>query len=236
MLRRATRLPGGYGEGVLVLLGLVLVLAGTFLAILGTLGAIGASLRAYPLPGRRVTPIPKLGGAPTGRRVVVRGRSAAGPGGGYAAPLSGTACVWYLASQTSVRDGRRQTVDRFPAEPFALVDSAGARVLVGPRCPALEQIAPSAREVRSQPHPWFDEAVNGDEVEVFEFVVAEGTELVASGELSRSADGSPHLGGEVALSAAPEAAAGDPARARLRRDMVSAFGGWALVIAGALIL
>ncbi len=135
-----------------------------------------------------------------------------------------------------MRDAERQTVDRFSAEPFALVDSDGARVLVGPRCPALEQITPSAREVRSQPHPWFDEKVSGAEVEVYEFTLAEGTDLVASGELTTTADGSPHVAGEVVLSAAPEAAAGDPARAALRRDVVRAFGGWALVLAGALIL
>jgi hypothetical protein len=90
--------------------------------------------------------------------------------------------------------------------------------------------------VRSQPHPWFDETVSGPEVEVYEFTLPEGTELVASGELTSAADGSPHVAGEVVLSASPEAAVGDPARAALRRDVVRAFGGWALVLAGALIL
>jgi hypothetical protein len=222
--------------GVLVLLGIVLVLTGAFLAILGTLSAIGASLRGYAGPGRGVTPIRKLAGVGAGRRVVVRGRTAAGPGGAYAAPLTGESCVWYLASQSAVRDGVRQTVDRFPAEPFALEDTEGARVLVGPQCPALEQIAPILREVRQQPHPWFDETVSGDEVQVYEFTLAEGRQLVASGELVTAADGTPHVSGEVALSAAESAAQGDPARARVRRDVVRAFGGWALVLAGALIL
>jgi len=221
---------------VLVLLGLILVLTGAFLAIMGTAAAIGVSLRGSALPGRGLTEIPKLAKATTGRRVVVRGRAAAGPGGESPAPLSGTPCVWYLASQSVVREGERETVERFSAEPFALVDASGARVLVGPRCPALEQIAPSAREVRSSPHPWFDEPVSGDEVEVYEFVVATGAELVASGELARAADGTSHVAGEVVLSAAPEAAAGDAARAGVRRDLVRAFGGWALVLAGALIL
>jgi hypothetical protein len=226
----------GYGEGVLVLLGLVLVLTGAFLAILGTLGAIGASLRGYAGPGRAVTPIAKLPGAEPGQRVVVAGMTAAGPGGPYAEPLSGKACVWYLASQTAVRDGERQTVDRFPAEPFALVDAAGGRVLVGPRCPALEQVAPTVREVRAEPHPWFDEQVSGDEVEVFEFLLEEGTRLVASGELASAADGTPAVTSDVALSADPAMFAGDPARRAIRRDVVRAFGGWGLVLAGALIL
>jgi hypothetical protein len=221
---------------VLVLLGLILVLTGAFLAILGTVGAIGASLRGRALPGRGVTSIRKLPRATLGSRVVVAGKAAAGPGGEYQAPLSGTACVWWLASQSVARDGERETVERFSAEPFALVDGSGARVRVGPRCPALEQIPPSAREVRSQPHPWFDEAVSGDRVEVFEFAVTSGTSLAASGQLARAADGTPHVTGEVALSAAPDAAAGDPARREVRRDVVRAFGGWAMVLAGALIL
>lgn len=221
---------------MLVLLGMVLVLVGAFLAIIGTLSVIGASLRGYAEPGRAVTPIPKLAGMRRGERVVVRGRTAAGPGGSYQAPLSGDACVWYLTTQSAVRDGERETVDRFSAEPFALVDESGARVLVGPRCPALEQIAPVLREVRPQSHPWFDEPVHGDQVQVYEFTVAEGRRLVASGELTAAADGTPHVSGDVALSAAEDAGLGDPARARVRRSVVQACGGWALVLAGALIL
>jgi hypothetical protein len=225
-----------YRGGVLVLLGLILVLTGAFLAILGTLGAIGASLRGSVGPGRTVTPITKLRRAGLGQRVVVQGTAAAGPAGGYTAPLSGTACVWYLASQTAARDGDRQTVDRFPPEPFTLVDPEGARVLVGPRCPALEQIRPSAREVRSSAHPWFDEGVSGPEVEVYEFAVPGGTALVASGELAVADDGTPHVTGEVALSAAEQAAAGDPGRRAFRRDLFRALTGWLLIFAGALIL
>lgn len=175
---------------------------------------------------------------PVATRVVVRGRVAAGPGGTYTAPLSGGACAWYLASQTVVDGAERSTIDRFAAQPFILTDASGARVLVGPICPALEQIPPAAREVRPDPHPWFDEAPLGDgEVEVYEFTLTEGQDVLASGELSAGPDGTLRIGGEVVLSApTAEATAGDPMRKTLRRDFKMAVAGLCLVCAGALIL
>lgn len=231
----------GYRGEVLILLGLVLVLVGSFLAIIGMLGAVGSGLQLKVLPGRTVTPLPSLrarlakGGSP---RVVVRGRVAPGPGGEYAAPLSGGACVWYLATQTAADGENRSTVDRFAAQPFVLTDSTGARVLVGPNCPALDQIPPTARETRADPHPWFDEAPTVDAaIDVFEFVLTEGQDLLASGELSADPDGTLRIGGEVVLSAGgEEAAAGDPARRHLLRDLVTAVAGLVLIGSGALVL
>lgn len=171
-------------------------------------------------------------------RVVVRGRVTAGPGGTYTAPLSGAECAWYLATQTAVAGEARSTVDRFAAQPFVLTDGAGGRVLVGPVCPALEQIPPSAREVRADPHPWFDKAPVGDgEIEVYEFTLTEGQDVLASGDLSAGPDGTLRIGGEVVLSSpTAETTAGDPARATLRRDFKMAAAGLCLVCAGALIL
>jgi hypothetical protein len=176
--------------------------------------------------------------APRPTRVVVRGRVSAGPGGTYTAPLSGGPCAWYLATQTVVDGDERSTVDRFAAQPFVLTDAGGERVLVGPVCPALEQIPPTAREVRADPHPWFDEApVGAGEVEVYEFTLTEGQEVLASGELSAAPDGTLRIGGEVVLSApTAETTAGDPARATLRRDFKMAAIGLGLLCAGALIL
>ena len=229
----------------MVQLGTVLVLAGTFLGLIFTLSAVGSGIQVHVLPGRRVTAVAKLG--TTGGRVVVQGRAEAGPAGTYQAPLSGAECVWYLASRSRVAaavggdDAGRSTVDRYPDQPFTLVDPAGNRVLVGPRCPALEQIPPSFRSVGEGDHPWFGAAAeasadDAESVEVYEFVVTAGTALVAAGDLTRTADGTPHLDGDVVLSALPAAAEGDPARARFRRDVIRAVIGWALVILGALLL
>ena len=234
----------GYRGGVLILLGLILVLTGSFLAIIGMLGAIGSGLLLKVLPGRSVTPLAALRarlpkpGAKAAPRVVVRGQVAAGPGGRYAAPLSGGECVWYLATQTATDGGARSTVDRFAAQPFVLTDPSGARVLIGPNCPGLEQIAPSARETRPDPHPWFDEAPTVDAaVDVYEFVLTEGQDILASGDLSAAPDGTLRIGGEVVLSAGgEEAAGGDPMRRNVRRDLVAACCGLAVIGAGALVL
>lgn len=232
------------------LIGLLSVLTGSFLAIIGLLGAMGSALTLKLLPGRGVEEIAALParsarsasskfGPP---RVVVRGAVAPGPGGTYRAPLSDQECVWYLATQTVVDGARRATVDRFAPMPFALRDTDGHSVLVGPECPALEQLAPSFRERRSEPHPWFDEAPTlpggpAGEVEVFEFLLTEGSDLLAAGDLGTTAAGEPALAGDVTLSAGGDAAAsGDPARRKLPRDLVMAFAGLALIIMGAVVL
>lgn len=244
-----------------MLLGLLLVLTGSFLAIVGSMGAIGSGFTLRLLPGRKVTAItgleaglyysPDVDGdgarvdvapAKAATRVVVRGRAGTGPGGTYIAPLSGQECVWYLASQTAVVDGERMTVDRFSAEPFTLRDAAGAVVLVGPACPGLDQIAPVFRETRTDPHPWFDAAPTSaagpdHAIEVFEFVVIADADLLASGDLGASGDGRPVLTGELTLSAGGDAAAaGDPARRNLRRDLILLGAGAALIGAGSLLL
>lgn len=234
---------------VRTLIGLPLVLTGAFLAIIGLLGAIGTSLTLKVLPGRKVVDIAGLP-ADTGPdadtadpaartdRVVVRGTVAAGPGGTYRAPLSDTECAWYLASQTVATGTERVTVDRYPPQPFVLRDPQGQTVLVGPDCPALEQIAPSFRETRTDPHPWFDEAPAAPgEIEVFEFVLTEGSDLLASGNLGPGADGTRALSGAVSLSAAGDAAAaGDPGRRTLRRDLALALAGLAMLGLGSLML
>ncbi|GAA0622353.1 hypothetical protein GCM10009547_26520 [Sporichthya brevicatena] len=236
------------------LIGLLSVLTGSFLAIIGLLGAMGSALTLKLLPGRGVEEIAKLPeraarsakskyGAP---RVVVRGTVAAGPDGPYRAPLSESECVWFLATQTVSVNGRRATVDRYAPAPFALQDAAGNRVLIGPECPALEQIAPSFRETRAASHPWFDESPKlagsaageaAPKIDVFEFVLTEGSDLLAAGDLTQTADGTPALAGEVTLSAGGDAAAsGDPARRRLPRDVAMAVAGIALCVMGAVIL
>jgi hypothetical protein len=222
----------------LVSAGLLLVLVGSFLAIIGTLGAIGAGLQLRLLPGRTVTSLEKLARATRGRRVVVRGTVAAGPAGTLRAPLSGRECVWYLASQSATDGSRRDTVEQFPTQPFALVDGGGRRVLVGPRCPALEQIAPSWRAGRSDGHPWFERAPEAiGDVEVLEFVLLGGEDLLAAGELASGTDGAPTLAGDVALSAGGDAAAlGDPATRVWRRDLRLAFVGFLFIATGAILL
>lgn len=228
------------------LIGLLSVLSGAFLAIIGLLAAMGSALTLKLLPGRGVEEIAKLAdrsarsaGSKYGPpRVVVRGSVAAGPGGTYRAPLSDRECVWFLATQTVADGGQRSTVDRFAPLPFALRDAAGHSVLVGPDCPALEQIAPSFRETRTEPHPWFDTppALEGG-VEVFEFVLTEGSDLLAAGDLGLTPAGEPALGGEVMLSAGGDAAAsGDPARRRLPRDLGMALAGIVLIVMGAVVL
>ncbi|HUR72931.1 MAG TPA: hypothetical protein VMZ00_01570 [Sporichthya sp.] len=232
------------------LIGLLSVLTGSFLAIIGLLGAMGSALTLKLLPGRGVEEIATLPersarsaaskyGPP---RIVVRGTVAAGPGGLYRAPLSDQECVWYLATQTVAEGSRRATVDRFAPQPFALRDAEGRSVLVGPDCPALEQIAPSFRETRSDPHPWFDEAPAlpgsaAGEVEVLEFLLNEGSDVLAAGDLGRTPAGEPVLGGDVMLSAGGDAAAsGDPARRRLPRDLRLALAGIALIVTGSVVL
>jgi hypothetical protein len=223
---------------VVVLAGLLLVLAGSFLAIIGTLGAIGAGVQMRLLPGRTVIPFEKLPRSARGRRVVVRGTVAAGPGGTVRAPLSGRECVWYLASQSATDGTRRDTVETFSAQPFALVDLGGRRVLVGPRCPALEQIAPSWRAGRQDGHPWFERAPETvGEVEVLEFVLVGGEDLLAAGDVGTTIDGSAVLAGEVALSAGGDVAAlGDPAGRTWRRDLRLALAGFVLIAGGAVLL
>jgi hypothetical protein len=236
------------------LIGLISVLTGSFLAIVGLLGAMGSALTMRLLPGRGVEEIATLrersaksAGSKYGpARIVVRGTVAAGPGGTYRAPLSDQECVWYLATQTVADGGRRATVDRFAPLPFNLSDAEGRTVLIGPHCPALEQIAPSFRESRSDPHPWFDEApeLEGsatDEgaptIEVFEFLLTEGSDLLAAGDLGMNPQGNPVLGGDVTLSAGGDAAAaGDPAGRRLPRNLGIAVAGLALIVLGALTL
>jgi hypothetical protein len=225
---------------VLVLAGLVCVVTGSFLAIIGMLGAVGAGLQLRLLPGRKPVDLDSLAAAAAkpGSRVVVRGTVVAGPAGELRAPLSGTACVWYLASQSTVADGARSTVDRYSPAPFALQDAAGRRVLVGPVCPALEQIAPSFRLDTDAPHPWFDEAPAAlGAVQVLEFSLAGGEDLLAAGDVGTAPDGTPTLGGEVTLSGGGDAAAlGDPAGRTFRRDLMLAAGGLALIALGALCL
>jgi hypothetical protein len=237
-----------YGGGVKTLIGLLSVLVGSFLAIIGLLGAMGSALTLKLLPGRRVETIANLparaSGAKTSKygapRVVVRGTVGAGPGGTYRAPLSDQECVWYLATQTATAGGRRMAVDHFAPAPFVLRDEAGNSVLVGPECPALEQIAPSFRERRTGPHPWFTDTagLGADvDVEVFEFLLTEGADLLAAGDLHTAADGQPTLDGSVALSAGgDEAAAGDPARRTLPRSLAMAVAGIALIVLGAVTL
>jgi hypothetical protein len=223
--------------GVQVTIGLILVLVGAFLSIIGTLGAIGAGLQLRLLPGRKVLPLGDLRKARAGGRVVVRGTVAPGPGGTLRAPLSGQECVWYLASQSATDGTTRDTVESFAASPFALVDAAGAQVLVGPRCPALEQIAPSWRAERTDGHPWFERAPNSaGAVEVLEFVLTGGEDLLAAGDLANPA-GAAALTGDVALSAGGDAAAlGDPATRTWRRDLALAVAGFLLIAGGAAIL
>jgi hypothetical protein len=230
----------GYGCAVLVLAGLVCVLTGSLLAIIGMLGAVGAGLQMRLLPGRKPVEMNSLAaaGAKPGSRVVVRGTVVAGPAGVLQAPLSGTACVWYLASQSVVADGERSTVDRYSCAPFALQDAAGRQVLVGPRCPALEQIAPSYRMQADAPHPWFDEApATAGPVQVLEFSLAGGEDLLAAGDVGTAPDGTPTLSGEVTLSAGGDAAAlGDPAQRTFQRDLILAGAGVALIALGSLCL
>lgn len=236
---------GHYRGAVRTLVGLLLVLTGSFLTIIGLLGAIGTGITLRVLPGRKVVDIAALparsgsaGPAAGPERVVVRGIAAAGPGGTFTAPLSGAECVWYLVTQTAVEGERRSTVDRYAPQPFTLRDAAGTGVLVGPTCPALEQIAPSFRETREDPHPWFDEAPDAaGAVEVFEFVLAAGADVIASGDLAAAPDGSAALAGNVSLSSGgDEAAAGDPARRALHRNLAMALAGFLLIVVGALIL
>ncbi len=254
--RQRREAPGGrpqaahYGGRVRTLIGLVSVLCGSFLAIIGLLGAMGSALTLKLLPGRGVEDIATLparsarsAGSKYGpARVVVRGTVAPGPGGTYRAPLSDQECVWYLATQTVASGGRRATVDRFAPLPFSLSDAEGHQVLIGPNCPALEQIAPSFRESRPDPHPWFDEApdLTGDgspTIEVFEFLLTEGADLLAAGDLGMNPQGDPVLGGDVTLSAGgDDAAAGDPAGRRLPRNLGIAFAGLALIVLGAVTL
>jgi hypothetical protein len=225
---------------VLVLAGLVFVLTGSFLAIIGMLGAGGSGLQLKLLPGRAPVTIDSLAPADAkpGSRVVVRGTVSAGPGGTLRAPLSGADCVWYLASQSAVADGARSTVERYSAEPFELRDATGRRVLVGPVCPALEQLPPTYRTDSDLPHPWFDEApATPGTVQVFEFSLAGGEDLLAAGELGSAPDGTPTLGGEVTLSGGGDAAAlGDPAHRTFHRDLVVAGAGVALIALGSLFL
>lgn len=237
-----------YGGGVKTLIGLLSVLTGSFLAIIGLLGAMGSALTMKLLPGRRVETIANLPersakaksskyGQP---RVVVRGTVSAGPGGTFRSPLSDQECVWYLATQTAASQGRRVAVDQFAPAPFLLADGDGNTVLVGPECPALEQIAPTFREKRTGPHPLFAETEGlGADVpfEVFEFVLAEGADVLAAGDLATASDGTLSLGGAVALSAAGDAAAeGDPAGKTLPRNLAMAVAGIVLIVMGALVL
>lgn len=224
---------------MLVLAGLILVLTGSFLAIIGTLGAVGTGIYLKVLPGRGVEAIGAVQRSKKfGRRTVVRGKVEPGPGGTLRAPLSGRDCVWYLATQSAGDGAARATVDRYSTTPFTLADGAGYRLLVGPHCPALEQIAPSWREVRTDGHPWFAEAPGATgEVQVLEFILTGGEDLVAAGEVTATAEGGSALGGEVALSAGGDAAAlGDPAGRTFQRDLRLAVGGLALIIAGSLCM
>ncbi|HZE65695.1 MAG TPA: hypothetical protein VE081_03635 [Sporichthyaceae bacterium] len=225
---------------MLVLAGLICVLTGSFLAIIGMLGAVGAGLQLRLLPGRAPVSMDSLAAAAAkpGSRVVVRGTVAAGPGGTVRAPLSGRDCVWYLASQSATDGAQRSTVERYSAEPFVLQDATGRRVLVGPVCPALEQLAPSYRAEEELPHPWFDEApATPGAVQVLEFSLTGGEDLLAAGEVSAAADGTPVLGGEVTLSGGGDAAAfGDPLRRTWQRDLTLTGAGVVLIAAGSLML
>ncbi|MGQ0467714.1 MAG: hypothetical protein ACT4QG_20645 [Sporichthyaceae bacterium] len=222
-----------------MLVGIVLVLAGSFLAMIGLLGAIGSGLQLKLLPGRSVLKIGELSAAKkqAGQRVVVRGAAAAGPGGTIRAPLSGQECIWYLTTQTADDGERVNTIERYSPEPFALKAADGATALVGPRCPALEQIRPVFRETRQDPHPWFDEAPDlPGEIHVYEFVLTGDEDLIAAGELTL--DGAtPALTGEVTLSAGgDEAAFGDPTKTIWRRDLRLALVGLVLIVGGSLII
>lgn len=222
-----------------MLVGIVLVLGGAFLAIIGLLGAIGSGLQLKLLPGRSVLEIGVLPEAKrrVGERVVVRGTVAAGPGGTFRAPLSGQECVWYLTTQTADNGERVNTVERYSPEPFVLRAPDGATALIGPKCPALEQIRPVFRETRTDPHPWFDEAPDlPGEIHVYEFVLTGDEDLIAAGVLNLDGAG-PTLTGEVTLSAGGDAAAlGDPANTIWRRDLRLAVLGLALIAAGSLII
>lgn|GEM_PF-4488325 len=220
-----------------VLVGLILVLTGSFLAIIGMLGAVGAGLQLRLLPGRRVTTFDSVTPARVGERVVVRGTVTGGPAGTLTAPLSGRACVWYLAAQSAGEGSDRSTVERYAPAPFVLTDPVGRRLPVGPRCPALEQMAPSWRESREDGHPWFTEAPTASgEVEVLEFILTGGEDLLAAGDVTVEGGGVA-LSGEVALSAGGDPAAlGDPAHGTWRRDLRLAFAGFVLIVAGSLVL
>lgn len=223
-----------------LLVGMVLVLIGSFLAIIGLLGAVGSGLQLKLLPGRELMEIGKLREAKRriGQRVVVRGAVAAGPGGSLRAPLSGLECVWYLTTQTADDGTRVNTVERYSPEPFVLHAPDGPSVLVGPQCPALEQIAPVYRETRTEPHPWFDEAPDlPGEIHVYEFVLTGGEDLLAAGELQVPEGGGPALAGPVTLSAGGDAAAmGDPVRRVFGRDLRLATVGLVLIAIGAVII
>ncbi|MGQ0844307.1 MAG: hypothetical protein ACT4QF_09230 [Sporichthyaceae bacterium] len=221
-----------------MLVGIVLVLSGSFLAIIGLVGAIGSGLQLKLLPGRSLLPIAALPGAKrrVGERVVIRGAVAAGPGATVRAPLSGVECVWYLTTQTADNGQRVNTIERYSPQPFVL-QADGASALVGPTCPALEQIKPVFRETRPDPHPWFDEAPDlPGEIHVYEFVLTGGEDLLAAGELSL-AGGTPALTGPVTLSAGGDAAAlGDPVRSVWQRDLRLAVLGAVLIAAGSGII
>jgi hypothetical protein len=219
---------------------MLLVLFGSFLAIIGLLGAVGSGLQLKLLPGRELMEIGKLPTAKrrAGERVVVRGTVAAGPGGTTRAPLSGLECVWHLTTQTADDGTRVNTVERYSSAPFVLHAPDGPSVLVGPQCPALEQIAPVYRETRTEPHPWFDEAPDlPGEIHVYEFVLTGGEDLLAAGELRLEEGTSPALAGPVTLSAGGDAAAlGDPVRSLWRRDLRLAVAGLVLIALGSVII
>lgn len=225
---------------MVLLAGMLLVLLGSFLAIIGLLGAVGSGLQLKLLPGRELMEIGKLPDARrrVGQRVVVRGTVAAGPGGTIRAPLSGLECVWYLTTQTADDGTRVNTVERYSPEPFVLHAADGASALVGPQCPALEQIVPVYRETRTEPHPWFDEAPDlPGEIHVYEFVLTGGEDLLAAGELQLPDGAGPALAGPVTLSASGDAAAlGDPVRSIWRRDLRLAVAGLVLIAAGSVII
>lgn len=222
-----------------MLVGIVLVLGGSFLAIIGLLGAIGSGLQLKLLPGRSLLEIGALREAKgqAGQRVVVRGTVAEGPGGTFRAPLSGQECVWYLTTQTADNGERVNTIERYSPEPFALQAADGATALIGPKCPALEQIRPVFRETRPDPHPWFDEAPDlPGEIHVYEFVLVAGEDLLAAGVLDLGGP-APALGGEVTLSAGGDAASlGDPTKTVWRRDLRLAVLGLGLIAAGSVII
>lgn len=221
-----------------MLVGILLVLLGSFLSIVGLLGAIGSGLQLTLLPGRTVLEIGGLPGAKrrSGQRVVIRGTVVPGPGGTVRAPLSGLECVWYLTTQTADDGQRVATVERYSPAPFAL-QSAGAIALIGPQCPALEQIKPVYRDARAEPHPWFDQAPDlPGEIGVYEFVLTGGEDLLAAGVL-RLDGPTPALEGPVTLSAGGDAAAlGDPVGTVWRRDLRLAAAGLVLIAAGSGII
>ncbi len=223
-----------------MLLGIVLVLFGSFLAIIGLLGAIGSGLQLKLLPGRELMELAALPEAKRreGQRIVVRGAVAAGPGGTVTAPLSGLECVWYLTTQTADDGKRVATIERYSPGPFALQGADGASALIGPQCPALEQIAPVYRETRTESHPWFDEAPDlPGEISVYEFVLTGGEDLLAAGRLNLTEGAPPSLEGPVTLSASGDAAAlGDPVRTVWRRDLRLAVIGVVVITIGSLII